>query len=155
VTVRRRWLITFAFGLVHGFGFSFALRETLQFAGRHLLTSLLSFNVGVELGQILVPALLVPALELLFRFVVAERTGTIIVSAIVAHTGWHWMIERYERFRQFNIEWPALDAAFAAAALRWAIVIVAASALVWLVRALRQPSGIGGPDANGVAAAEE
>ena len=49
-------MITFAFGLVHGFGFSFALRETLQFAGSHLLTSLLSFNVGVELGQLLVLA---------------------------------------------------------------------------------------------------
>ena len=33
VRLRRRWLITFGFGLVHGFGFSFALRETLQFAG--------------------------------------------------------------------------------------------------------------------------
>src|SRR5439155_4932131 len=35
--LRRRWIITFAFGLVHGFGFSFALRQTLQFAGSHLL----------------------------------------------------------------------------------------------------------------------
>src|SRR5437870_7037281 len=52
--VGRRWMITFGFGLVHGFGFSFALRQTLQFAGSHLLTSLLSFNVGVELGQLLV-----------------------------------------------------------------------------------------------------
>ena len=56
------WMITFAFGLVHGFGFSFGLEHTLQFAGSHLLTSLLSFNVGVELGQLLVLALLVPAL---------------------------------------------------------------------------------------------
>src|SRR5206468_7752431 len=39
--VKRRWVITFAFGLVHGFGFSFALRQTLQFAGSHLLASLL------------------------------------------------------------------------------------------------------------------
>ena len=62
-TLSARWLITFAFGLVHGFGFSFALRETLQFAGSHLLTSLLSFNVGVELGQLLVLVLLVPALD--------------------------------------------------------------------------------------------
>ena len=53
---RRRWLITFAFGLVHGFGFSFALRETLQFAGSHLLTALLAFNLGVELGQLVVLA---------------------------------------------------------------------------------------------------
>ena len=87
---------------MHGFGFSFALRETLQFAGSHLLTSLLSFNVGVELGQLLVLALLIPALDLLFRFVVAERMGTIILSALVAHTGWHWMIERGERLRRFR-----------------------------------------------------
>jgi hypothetical protein len=51
------------FGLVRGFGFSFALRESLQFAGVHLLTSLLSFNVGVELGQLLVVATLIPALN--------------------------------------------------------------------------------------------
>ena len=58
--MRRRWMIAFGFGLVHGFGFSFALRETLQFAGSHLLTSLLSFNIGVELGQLLVLLLLIP-----------------------------------------------------------------------------------------------
>src|SRR5215470_8493884 len=52
--IERRWMVAFGFGLVHGFGFSFALRETLQFAGSHLLTSLLSFNIGVELGQLLV-----------------------------------------------------------------------------------------------------
>ena len=51
-TVHRRWMVAFGFGLVHGFGFSFALRETMQFAGSHLLASLLSFNVGVELGQL-------------------------------------------------------------------------------------------------------
>src|SRR5262249_19145907 len=75
--LQRRWAIAFGFGLVHGFGFSFALRETLQFAGSHLLTSLLAFNVGVELGQLLVLAVLVPALSLVFRFVVAERMGVV------------------------------------------------------------------------------
>ncbi len=63
----RRWIIAFAFGLVHGFGFAFALRETLQFAGSHLVTSLVAFNVGVELGQVAVLVVLVPALNLLFR----------------------------------------------------------------------------------------
>jgi hypothetical protein len=107
--VHRRWIIAFGFGLVHGFGFSFALRETLQFAGSHMLTSLLSFNVGVELGQLLVLILMIPALDLLFKYVVAERMGTIILSALVAHTGWHWMIERWSVFRQFRIEWtPAM-----------------------------------------------
>ena len=130
----RRWLITFAFGLVHGFGFSFALRESLQFAGSHLLTSLLSFNVGVELGQLLVLALLVPALDLLFRFVVAERMGTIILSALVAHTAWHWMIERGERLMQVPFAWPELTPAFLASAMRWMMAALAAGAVVWFVR---------------------
>ena len=131
--LKRRWLITFAFGLVHGFGFSFALSRTLQFAGAHLLTSLVSFNVGVELGQLLVLLLLVPALGLLFRFVVAERLGTVILSAIVAHTAWHWMTERFGVLRQFRFEWPALDAAFWAGALRWAMLVVVGAALYWLI----------------------
>jgi len=130
--VRRRWAITFGFGLVHGFGFSFALRESLQFAGDHLLTSLLSFNVGVELGQLLVLALCVPALELLFRFAVAERMGTIILSAIVAHTSWHWMAERWAIFSQYQIQWPALSVSFFVSLLGWLIVALAVGALGWL-----------------------
>src|SRR5258708_5160522 len=86
-TTHRRWMMAVGFGLGHGFGFAFSLRETLQFAGSHLLTSLLSFNIGVELGQLLVLLLLIPLLDALFRFVVAERIGTIILSALVSHTG--------------------------------------------------------------------
>ena len=89
--------MTFGFGLIHGFGFSFLLRERLQFAGDHLLTSLLAFNVGVELGQLLVLLVMIPALGLLFRYVVAERIGTILLSALVAHTAWHWATERGTR----------------------------------------------------------
>jgi len=138
-TVQRRWMITFGFGLVHGFGFSFALRQTMQFAGSHLLASLLSFNVGVELGQLLVLALMIPALELLFRFVVAERMGTIILSAIVAHTAWHWMIDRYQVLRQYQIRFPAMEAAPMAKMLRLLMLIVIAAGLVWLVFGLLWP----------------
>jgi HupE/UreJ protein len=131
--VKRRWLITFGFGLVHGFGFSFALRQTLQFAGTHLLSSLLAFNIGVELGQLLVLVLLVPALGLVFRYVMQERVGTIIFSALVAHTAWHWMADRYAVLRQFRFEWPAIDASFWVAVMRWGMVAVAAAGLYWLV----------------------
>ena len=131
-TVHRRWIITFGFGLVHGFGFSFALRETLQFAGSHLLASLLSFNLGVELGQLFVLVLLIPVLGLLFRFVVKERIGTVILSALVAHTGWHWMTDRAERLSQFRFEWPALTAAQLASALGWVFVLVLLASLIWL-----------------------
>jgi hypothetical protein len=135
-TVHRRWMIAFGFGLVHGFGFSFALKQTLQFAGSHLLTSLLGFNIGVELGQLLVLALMVPVLEFLFRHVVAERMGTIILSALVAHTAWHWMIDRADQLRQFRFEWPIIDAAMLSTALRVLMVLVLLAGLVWAARAV-------------------
>jgi uncharacterized membrane protein len=138
--LKRRWLITFGFGLVHGFGFSFALRQTMQFAGSHLLTSLLSFNIGVELGQLLVLVIVIPALGWLFRHVVAERMGTIILSAIVAHTAWHWMTERYGVLRQFRFQWPAIDALFWVSVMRWAMLVVAGAALYWLVFGVFKPS---------------
>ena len=132
----RRWMIAFGFGLVHGFGFSFALRDTMQLAGSHLLISLLSFNVGVELGQVAVLAVLLPALALLFRFVVAERIGTIILSAIVAHTGWHWMIDRAQLVWRYQFELPDLTPGFFAGALRWMMIVVAVAGAWWLVRTL-------------------
>ena len=131
--VHRRWIVAFTFGLVHGFGFSFALRESLQFAGSHLLTSLLSFNVGVELGQLMMLLIFIPALDMLFQYVTEERMGTIIVSALVTHTGWHWMLERWEKLQLFRISMPELNAATLAAALRFLALIVAAAGLVWLV----------------------
>ena len=132
----RRWIMAFAFGLVHGFGFSFALRETLQFAGSHLLTSLLSFNLGVELGQLLVLLLIVPALQVLFRFVAAERMGVIILSAFVAHTGWHWMTERLDVLSQYR--WPALDLVVLAGIGRVLIAIVLVIGIAWWAGALRR-----------------
>jgi uncharacterized membrane protein YhaH (DUF805 family) len=81
---------------VHGFGFSFGLRETLQFAGDHLLAALLAFNVGVECGQVIALAAMLPVLALVLGRWIPERAGTIVLSALIAHTGWHWMAERFE-----------------------------------------------------------
>ena len=136
--VERRWMIAFGFGLVHGLGFSFALQQTLQFAGSHFFTSLVSFNAGVELGQLLVLAIVVPALSLLFRYAVAERVGTIILSVFVAHTGWHWMLERGATLSRFS--WPTLDAAFLASAMRWLILLVLVAGTLWLLSVVRRPS---------------
>ena len=118
------------------------MRETLQFAGSHLLTSLLSFNVGVELGQILVLAILVPVLNLFFRFVVDERIGTIILSALVAHTGWHWALERGTQLLAYP--WPQLDLALLLTGVRLLMVILVATAITWvlfgvLLKRVREP----------------
>jgi hypothetical protein len=128
--LRRRWLITGAFGLVHGFAFSFALKQDLPFAGSHLLLSLLSFNIGVELGQILFLLVALPALGLLFWRILPERLGTVILSALLAHTGWHWMIDRVEVLRR--VEWPALDATSTTALARWAIGLLLLGGVIWL-----------------------
>jgi hypothetical protein len=129
--LQRRWMITFGFGLIHGFGFSFLLRERLQFAGDHLVASLLAFNVGVEIGQLLVLIVAIPALTLLFRFVVAERIGTILLSALVAHTAWHWALDRGQALLNYPL--PELTLQDVAAGLRLVMVIIAAAGLVWLV----------------------
>src|SRR5262249_8400071 len=134
--VSRRWIIAFAFGLVHGFGFSFALRDTLQFAGDHLLTSLLAFNVGVEIGQLAVLVVLIPALSLLFCHILPERLGIIILSALVAHTAWHWMIDRGGELAKFPA--PRLDAAFLASLMRGLMAMLILAAGVWLVSGLMQ-----------------
>ena len=126
-------MVAFGFGLVHGFGFSFALRESLQFAGSHLATSLLAFNVGVELGQILVLLLAIPALTFLFRRVVAERIGTIILSAFVAHTAWHWMLDRAAALSRYHVEWPTVDAAWLASAMRGLMLLLIVVGLGWLL----------------------
>ena len=102
---RTRWPLAFGFGLVHGFGFSFALSSTLQFAGDHVLTSLLSFNIGIELGQLLVLVLVVPALNLLFRYV-EPRVGGIVSAVIVGHTAWHWLAQRFTALSAFFNGWP-------------------------------------------------
>ncbi|MDE2804378.1 MAG: HupE/UreJ family protein [Gemmatimonadota bacterium] len=130
-TLERRWLWAFGFGLVHGFGFSFQLRESLQFAGSHLYTSLLGFNVGVELGQLFALLFMVPALALLFAKVVAPRIGGIVVSALVAHTSWHWMTERWGVFSAYDFQRPIVDAVFGAAMLRWVLLLLIVVGTAW------------------------
>jgi HupE / UreJ protein len=126
----RRWIFAFAFGLVHGFAFSFTLRESLQFAGDHLLTALFAFNLGVEIGQLAVLLALIPAINLLFRYVLPEWLGVLILSALAAHTGWHWMMERAGVLAKFPF--PIIDAAFLASAMRglMAVLILALAILL-------------------------
>jgi hypothetical protein len=145
--VRRRWILTCAFGLVHGFGFSFALSDTLQFAGSHLATSLVSFNIGVELGQLLVLVVLVPALSFAFRRLVAERIGVILLSALVLHTAWHWMLERGQALGGYA--WSFNDTLWLADVLRWTMRAVVVMGVVWLVRSVIRSRAAGAGQTNG------
>ena len=120
-SLRRRWIIAGLFGLVHGFGFADILREQLQFAGSYLLVSLFSFNLGIEIGQLAVLCVFVPALALLFRGAMSGRMGIIVVSALVVHTAWHWMLDRADVFWQ--TPWPPLTVPGLMILARWILAV--------------------------------
>jgi hypothetical protein len=132
--VGRRWALATGFGLVHGFGFSFALSEQLQFAGSHLLTSLMAFNAGVELAQLAVIVAAAGLVTWAFRRVSSPRVAAIVVSALAAHTGWDWMLERGAVLAQFP--WPTPSMASLQAFAVWPAIALVAAAGAWGVRLL-------------------
>ena len=106
------------------------------------LVSVLSFNAGIELGQLLALALLVPALDLFFRFAVAEKIGTLILAGLVAHMDWHRMVDRAYALNRFEsqMQWPVFD-------LRYMLAAVIIAGLLWLAARKRTVLPEGGPAA--------
>jgi hypothetical protein len=90
---RRRWLVAFVFGLLHGFGFASVLID-LNLPRASLALSLFGFNLGVEIGQLILVALLVPAAYLLRGR--RAYSGFILKggSAAIALLSLGWLIER-------------------------------------------------------------
>jgi HupE / UreJ protein len=84
--LRHRWRITFAFGLVHGFGFASALRE-LKLPREALVAGLVSFNLGVEVGQVAIVALAFPVLSWLRRLRSFQPWGPRLLSGAIAVFG--------------------------------------------------------------------
>ncbi len=90
-----RWALTFALGLVHGFGFAGALRDAgLGPSGSALLVPLFTFNLGVELGQVAVAAVLLPLLWKLRGVPAFEKYGRTALSLAVALAGLCWLVTR-------------------------------------------------------------
>lgn len=144
ISMERRWIMAFGFGLIHGFGFSFALRETLQFAGNHLLTALLAFNIGVEIGQLAVLGVMLPALALLIRAGADERVVRLVLSVLIAHTAWHWTLDRGADAIKFPA--PKLDTVLLAGLMKLGTLALLAGAIVWLARGAVE-RWIGAPEA--------
>jgi hydrogenase/urease accessory protein HupE len=91
--VGHRWRLTFVFGLVHGFGFAGALRE-LELPRAALAAGLVSFNLGVESGQLLLVAAAVPLLAALGRLRGFRAAGVPVLSLSIALLGLVWLGER-------------------------------------------------------------
>jgi hydrogenase/urease accessory protein HupE len=90
-----RWLLTFAFGLVHGFGFASVLRE-MGVASREggVALPLFSFNLGVEVGQIIVAAVALPVIWQLRKQDCFLRRAVPACSVLVAVAGGIWFVQR-------------------------------------------------------------
>ena len=92
---KARQLVTFGFGLIHGFGFASVLREMGIGAGTDgIALPLLSFNVGVELGQIMVAAVALPIIWKLRAKPVFIARWAPVCSAAVVLIGSFWFAER-------------------------------------------------------------
>jgi hydrogenase/urease accessory protein HupE len=99
---RHRWLVTFAFGLIHGLGFATELRARLAELGGsfgHLLVPVLSFNLGVELGQLAIVALVVPVLTRVRRPAAPgaearQRRLCRMASVPILLLGLYWLADR-------------------------------------------------------------
>ena len=126
---------------MHGFGFSFALGEELQLAGDNLVPSLVAFNIGIEAGQLLVLAALIPLLALLARLPLAAKYTPLVVSGLVILIAGRWLVDRAGAL--VTAEWPTSDLAPPAVAARViGIVLVVGGAGYWLFyRAQRSGAG--------------
>jgi hydrogenase/urease accessory protein HupE len=91
--LHHRWRLTFVFGLVHGFGFATVLRE-LELPRAALAAGLVSFNLGVELGQLVLVALAVPVLRALAGLRGFEPRGIRAVSLGIGAMGLFWLGQR-------------------------------------------------------------
>ena len=93
LVTQRRWLVAFVFGLIHGLGFASVLRD-LGLERGSLGSALFGFNIGVELGQLVIVVLLVPLIFLLRESFVYRRlvmpAGALMIGAVAAY----WFVGR-------------------------------------------------------------
>lgn len=134
-SLHRRLATTFGFGLVHGFAFAYTLMMSLQFAGDHIAPSLFAFNVGIELGQIAVLIVAIPLLRGLLRYL-PERATILLLSAVIAHSAGHWLVERYATFALFELPEWSWNMAMLASGLRWTLALLVAAGFYWGLRRL-------------------
>ena len=89
----KRWRITFPFGLIHGFGFSSVLRE-ISLSRAQVPVALVSFNLGVEVGQLAVMAAILPLVLWARKKKWLGRRETLVLSGCVACAGAVWFVLR-------------------------------------------------------------
>ena len=93
VVQRGRWLVAFAFGLIHGFGFASVLAD-LGLPQENLLLALVGFNLGVEAGQLVIVAAFLPLAYAMRHTWMYRRVVFVGGSALIVAVAALWMVER-------------------------------------------------------------
>ena len=91
--VRRRWAVAFAFGLVHGFGFASVLAD-LGLRGANLALSLVGFNSGVEIGQLLIVLAVLPLAFVARHTLIYRRAFMPVGSMAIVVLAGYWLVSR-------------------------------------------------------------
>ncbi len=95
VTTNQRCILTFFFGLIHGFGFAGVLQEmNISSIETGILVPLFSFNLGVELGQIAVASIVLPLIWWLHKKEKIEHFLVPVGSILTCLAGGYWLLER-------------------------------------------------------------
>lgn len=96
----RRWRVTFMFGLIHGFGFASVLKE-IGVPPHAIVPALAAFNIGVEIGQVAIVAIVIPALIALEQLAAIDRAKparraalVYALSAVITVLGSYWFFTR-------------------------------------------------------------
>jgi hypothetical protein len=131
---RYRPIFGLVFGIGHGLAFAIALQDTVQFAGSHHAIALFAFSVGLVLGTIIILAIAVPALDFLFARTIAERTGIVVASLLIGHSGWHWMTERFAIVQLAT--GPTMDLPLLLIAVRWLLALTVVGGALWFIAGL-------------------
>jgi hypothetical protein len=97
---RRRWMVAFAFGLIHGFGFASVLAD-LGLPRDALLLALVGFNLGVEVGQLVIVSAFLPTAYALRRTALYQRVIFLGGSALICVVATGWLIERAFNLKLF------------------------------------------------------
>jgi hypothetical protein len=138
-----RRLMLLLVGAMSGIGFSMAMRTIAQFGGLHPVASLISFDIGLQAGQLVMFAALSVPLLLLSRLLVAERMRRIIVSAMLLSVAWNVTQSRFMAMK--DVQWPMLTAPALVTASTWLLVIVAAAGVIWFAAGFLEPPREGEP----------
>ncbi len=119
-SLRRRWLIASVIGVLSGFEFGHLLVDNRQFAGAHAVVSAVSFNLAVALSEVVALVFALGALSILFTYVTGRRLGMVVLSIVLGHVAWHWMMDSSHRF---ELGASALVSTGSVAVVAWWILV--------------------------------